>query len=190
MPKEDPKDKGAADKKGGSSAIAGWLPVLVVLVLVPALSYAMAEFVLFPKLEAKLAALGVSEQGAAAPAAGGGHGASHGGGHGGGHGEEMEPTHSYEFTNVVANLAGSMRSRFIKVSFTAYSSDPELEHKVEANKAKLLDAAIGVLSTLTLSDLENPGVKNKVRSDLVFAFEAVMRERLIEEIYFSEFVIQ
>lgn len=184
MPKEAPKEKDAGN--GGTSAIAGWLPVIAVLVLVPALSYAMAEFVLFPKLEHRLEALGTAGESAAHAGTD-----SHGGGNG--HpasGEKSEPTHSYEFTKIVSNLAGSMRTRYIQVSFTAYSSDPELETKVDASKAKLLDSAHSVLSTLSLADLENPGIKNRVRNDLVFAFESVMKARVIEEIYFSEFVIQ
>ncbi|MGH8020521.1 MAG: flagellar basal body-associated FliL family protein [Opitutaceae bacterium] len=47
-----------------------------------------------------------------------------------------------------------------------------------------------MLGALSLADVEDPGVKNKVRGELVFAYESVLHGRVVEEIYFSEFVIQ
>jgi flagellar FliL protein len=188
--KEAPKEAPAPAAPAGAGS--SWLPVAVVLVLVPAISFALAEFVLFPRfesrLEARLAGAGAATGGAAAPAhatapAAGAHGAKNGAPKG-------EPTFASEFNNIVSNLAGSMKSRYIKVSFTAYSAEPEFEKIVAANRAKMLDATLGVLATLTLADLEDPTVKNKVRGQLVQAFETLLHERIVEEIYFSEFVIQ
>lgn len=185
MAKEAPQEKPAAAApeaaKAAPSAMAGWLPVIAVVVLVPVLSFAMAEFVLFPRLEQRLGA---------APAAGAsGHGAKPAPAAAEA-AEKAEPTFAYEFKDIVSNLAGSMRSRYIKVSFTAYSANPEFAHIVESNKAKLLDTTLSVLAALSLADLEQAGVKNRVRSELVAAYEGVLHERIIEEIYFSEFVIQ
>jgi flagellar FliL protein len=167
----------------------GWMPVVVVLVLVPAISFALAEFVLFPRLEKRLVAAGAGTQIVATPGDGAGSGSSSS--HGAAPGAtKAEPTFSYEFTDVVSNLAGSMKSRYIKVSFTAYSANPGVQQIVEHNRAKLLDATLSVLGALTLADLEDATVKNQVRSQLVQQFEAILHERVIEEIYFSEFVVQ
>ncbi len=176
--KETPAAPAAASSKSG---MGGLLPVLAVVVLVPALSFAMAEFLFFPKVERMLA-----ESGALAAAK---------------EAEakkpevkvvssKVEPTFAYEFKDIVSNLAGSMKSRYIKVSFTAYSAAPDFTARVETNKAKLLDATLGVLASLALVDLEDPAVKNKVRNQLIFAYETVLRGRVVEEIYFSEFVVQ
>ena len=83
-----------------------------------------------------------------------------------------------------------MKSRYIKVSFTAYSADPEVEVRMEHEKPKLLDATLGILSSLTLAELEEAGVKNRVRNELLLAFESVLHSRIFEELYFSEFVVQ
>jgi flagellar FliL protein len=178
-PKEKEKPDAAAPAKAGQG---GWLPVIVILVLVPALSYAMAEFVLFPRLEQRIAA--------ATAAAGAEHAAAENPADPKGEKPKGDPTFSYEFKDIVSNLAGSMKSRYIKVSFTAYSSNPDLAKIIEANKAKLLDTTLSVLSALAISDLEDSTVKNKVRNELVFSYESVLKGRVIEEIYFSEFVIQ
>lgn len=171
---EENQEKGAeASSKGG---IGGFLPILLVVILVPALSYAMTEFFVIPKIKASLSASGQVEKT-------------------GSHGKLPETnkhaaTHPVEFADIVSNLSGSMKSRYIKVSFTAYSADPEVEARMEHEKAKLLDATLGILSSLTLAELEEAGVKNRVRNELLLAFESVLHSRIFEELYFSEFVVQ
>ena len=98
---------------------------MLVVILVPALSYAMTEFFVIPKIKASLVAAGQVEET-------------------GNHGKLPETskraaTHPVEFADIVSNLSGSMKSRYIKVSFTAYSADPEVEVRMEHEKAKLLD---------------------------------------------------
>jgi flagellar basal body-associated protein FliL len=196
MAQEAPKGKSDA-APAAAPAVAGgggggWLPVIVVLVAVPVLSYVMAEFVLFPKLEERLQAAGLhaagTEDGGSpeeAPAEHGGTGAAHGSGK-----NAKAPMQTYEFANVVSNLAGAMKSRYIKVTFTAYGSDPHFLETIEQNKAKLLDTTLGVLGSLNLAEMEDTSVKNKVRTSLVQAYQTVLGARVIEEVYFSEFVIQ
>jgi flagellar FliL protein len=165
---------------GAPSGMAAWMPIVAVVVLVPLVSFAMAEFVLFPRLIERLE--GGGDEAAAADGSGGAD--SHAGG------EKGAAMQAYEFSNVVSNLSGSMKSRYIKVSFTAYSSDPNFNDIVEQNHAKILDTALGVLGSLTLAELEDATVKNRMRASMVSAFETLLRGRVIEEIYFSEFVVQ
>jgi flagellar FliL protein len=188
--KEAPSEKGAAS--AGAAAAGGgmsaWMPVIAVVVLVPVLSYAMAMFVIAPQLEKRFAAASAAQ---GAEGAAGAHGSSgKEGEHGKEGGEKGKPTIAYEFKDIVSNLAGSMRSRYIKVTFTAYSANAEFPKIAEENRAKLLDATIGVLARLSLADLEDPAAKSKVSNEIIYAMEAVLHERVVEEIYFSEFVIQ
>lgn len=187
MAKEATPEKPAAETPAPAGQ-GGWMPVIAVLVLVPVLSFAMAQFVLFPRLEKMLAAAGANA--GASEGAHGAESASHGSTHAGAKGANLDPVHAHEFKDIVSNLAGSMKSRYIKVSFTAYSANPQFSQIVETNRAKMLDATLSVLSSLSLADMEDTGVKNKVRNELVFAYESVLRGRVVEEIYFSEFVIQ
>lgn len=186
--KEAPSDKGAAPAgAAGGGGMSAWMPVIAVVVLVPVLSYAMAMFVIAPQLEKRFAAAAAAGGGAAES----GHGAPAKAGEPGKEGgEKGKPTIAYEFKDIVSNLAGSMRSRYIKVTFTAYSSNAEFPKIAEENRAKMLDATIGVLARLSLADLEDPAAKSKVSNEIIYAMEAVLHERVVEEIYFSEFVIQ
>jgi flagellar protein FliL len=182
--KEAPGDKGAgsAGAAAGGGGMSAWMPVIAVVVLVPALSYAMAMFVIAPQLEKRFAA--------AAPAAGAEAAAGARGAPGKEGGPKAAATVPYEFKDIVSNLSGSMRSRYIKVTFTAYSSKADFPKIADDNRAKLLDATIGVLARLSLADLEDPAAKSKVSQEIIYAMEAVLRERVVEEIYFSEFVVQ
>ncbi|BET66053.1 hypothetical protein ASA1KI_09710 [Opitutales bacterium ASA1] len=189
MAKEpEAKKDAAAATAAAPSGKGGMLPILAVVVLVPALSFGMVQFLVFPKMEkmlADVAAAAGSAEGDGAHASADSKKAS-----AKDKGPKPEATFSYEFKDIVSNLTGSMKSRYIKVSFTAYSADPTFAQIVDSNKAKLLDATLSVLGSLSLVDVEDPGVKNKVRGELVFAYESVLRGRVVEEIYFSEFVIQ
>jgi hypothetical protein len=64
---------------------------------------------------------------------------------------------TYAFENIVVNLAGTMGTRYLKASFLVTGADPTLRGQFEANKPRMLDVTLNVLSSLTLSDLEEAG---------------------------------
>jgi flagellar FliL protein len=206
--KPDPKEKEAAPgadkavaaadaspKKGGG--LKAWLPVLAALVVAPGATFAVAQFVLLPKLKAELVA-SLPEIGADGHAVApkkkaeggekkkeGGHGGKEGGKEGAG-----DPD-TYNFENVVVNLSGTMGTRYLKTSFVVKGAEKEaIREAFEENKARLTDVTLGVLSSLTLSDLEEPGAKNVLREKLVTAYNQALGSHVAEQVYFSDFVVQ
>jgi flagellar FliL protein len=117
-----------------------------------------------------------------------------GGGEKGEKGHEKKPDgkpgFSYDFNNIVVNLSGAGGTRYLKASFTAFSSKPDLQKILTENKNQLLDVALGVLSSKSMTDLESPGSKNMVRNDLVESFNQALKSDIVEQLYFSEFVVQ
>ena len=97
---------------------------------------------------------------------------------------------SFEFKDVIVNLSGALGTRYLKTSFTVAGSDPRVADTVKNDRQKLLDIAIGILSARTLNDLDNPTAKNVLREELIAKFNHALGVEIIEEIYFSEFVIQ
>ena len=214
-PKE-PKDKEAAqaaDKSGGAagdkagaaaaggadkkSALKSWLPAIAAVVLAPAVSFAVAQFVLLPRLQHQLAvqpaASGAPHEAptgeeAAEPSSseGGEKGGKEGGKDGAG------APGNYEFSNVVVNLSGTMGTRYLKTSFIVTPADKKgnLKGLFEAQKAKLTDITLNVLSSLTLADLEEPGSKNVLREKLVATYNQALGKRVVDQVYFSDFVVQ
>jgi flagellar FliL protein len=183
-------DKGAAPA-AKSGAIKALLPVVLAVVAAPAASWAVAQFVLLPKLEAKLAAIQSGEitAEAAKPAKAPAKKEKSSGGHGGK--EAPATTDTYEFSNVVVNLSGTMGTRYLKASFVITGVKPDtIKDAFEENKARLTDVTLGVLSSVTLADLEEPGAKNVLREKLVTAYNQALGSRVADQIYFSDFVVQ
>lgn len=166
-----------AASRGGLKA---WLPAIAALLLAPAATWATVEFVLVPRLQKKLAAPAAetapAETPAATPAGKGKDG--------------KEATPSYEFQNVVVNLAGTMGTRYLKTSFLVTGADANIKAVFDGARPKLTDVTLNVLSSLTLSDLEEPGAKNVIREKLVTAYNQALGRRVAEQVYFSDFVIQ
>ena len=107
-----------------------------------------------------------------------------------GKGGESGGKFSCDIENVVVNLSGSLGTKYLKTSFTLYSSNQNLKKLIEENKKQLLDVAINVLSSRTMADLEAAGAKNVVRNDLMANFNQALHSDLIEQIFYSEFVVQ
>lgn len=192
-----PADGAAPAASGGGAK--SLLPVILAVVLAPAVTWATVEFVLLPRLQKKMAAAAPS---GAAPA--GEHGdaahaapapAAHakpekGKPEKGGKDAKGGSASGYEFQNVVVNLAGTMGTRYLKTSFLITGSDPQLKSVFDGNKPKLTDVTLNVLSSLTLADLEEAGAKNILREKLVNAYNQALGRKVAEQVYFSDFVIQ
>lgn len=182
---DTPETPAAAPVAAVSGGIKAWLPVIAALVLAPAATWATVEYLLVPRLQHKMAASAHGEAPASAPAASsGGHGAPAKGK------AAKSPGPSFEFQNVVVNLAGTMGTRYLKTSFTITGADANIKAVFDAAKPKLTDVTLNVLSSLTLSDLEEPGAKNVIREKLVMAYNQALGRKIAEQVYFSDFVVQ
>ncbi len=91
---------------------------------------------------------------------------------------------------LLVNVAGTMGSRYLLVSLSLVSTDDEFKNKVAEMEPQLRDAACGTLATKTLADLEKPGARNLIRSELLAGFNTVLGGDVVQEIYLTEFAIQ
>ena len=158
--------------------------MIATLLLAPVCTWAVGQFVLIPQLQKKIAATPTTEEAATESGA-------HGGGHGGGHGKDgKDSSPNYQFENVVVNLAGTMGTRYLKTTFLVTGAEADIKSVFEANKPRLTDVTLNVLSSLSLSDLEEPGAKNVLREKLVTAYNQAIGRKIAEQVYFSDFVVQ
>jgi flagellar FliL protein len=169
-----------------------FIPLIAAIVIAPVLSWAIGQFVLMPQLKKQIAApidphAAVEEAPAAAT-----EGESKGGKESGKgkKGEAAANGATYEFENVVVNLAGTMGTRYLKTAFLVTGTDKSLRAAFEANKPKLVDITINVLSSLSLADLEEAGAKNLIREKLIGAYNQSFGKKMVEQVYFSDFVVQ
>lgn len=180
-----PSSKESSVSSANSGTTNPWIPVLVMIIALPVLIFVTVEIVLIPRMQKALSQVSPNHTQ-------------------GQNTTEVTPTEelydneahaskpyaNFEFKDIVANLSGSMQTRYIKTTFTVAGNDPEFVEIMQKNRAKLIDATLRILSSLTIKDLDNPGIQNTVRSDLLALFDSVLKGKVIKEIYFSEFVAQ
>lgn len=185
---DSPPPKGG---KGGFPLV----PLLIVVLAVPVLTLALTEFVIIPRLQSSMGGGGESSASASSGhgSSGGSHSSSSGHGsssHGGGKKEDPGLGVTYSFDEVICNLSGTMGTRFLKVSFEVIGSDPELSGMIKMKKPRVQDAIISTLSSKTIQDIEVPGGRNGLRVALISAINQAIGFEAVEELFFTEFLIQ
>jgi flagellar FliL protein len=158
-----------------SGGIKAFLPLIANVVLMPVIAYVMVVFVLLPKVNSA----GVSAH-AKAPSE------ESGGAHGEGKGKVSVPLSS----KVLVNVAGTAGTRYLLVNVTLLGSNPALKDEIEKNDAQLRDVAASVLATKNIPDLDKPGARNLIRTELIAAFNGVLGNGKVKDIFFTEFAIQ
>ena len=182
------------------------IPLAIVLVAMPAISFAMVKFVLVPQIQK--AATGGAPAAAAAHGAGAAHGAEpvkdakkEEGGHGkddkagkdakdGKKSARSKDGWEYSFPNVVSNLTGSMGTRYLRCSFTVVSDDEHIGDMMEENKSKLKDAALRIFAARSQSDLESVSARNVIRTEIAATFNKALETAAVKEVLFTDFIVQ
>lgn len=170
--KPEDLDAGLAPKKSGNPIG----PLLAVIILVPALVYAVMDFVVLPKLKD----------------AGGSHSeekANHSASKPQAHVPGLEEV-PVDFASLVVNLSGSGGTRYLRTTIVVASSDSKLGEYLKKHDAPLKDAAITILSAQTPESIETESGKDIVRRQLIRRFENILGPGTINSIYFKEFVVQ
>ena len=160
-----------------SNGFKVWLPLLLNLLLMPALAYAMTKFVLL-KMKTSPAA-------PEAPA--------------GEHAEKPKDAHGKDDAKapakalpikVLVNVSGTLGTRYLLATMTLDGKGGGLDAAVEKNADQLRYVASSALSSKTLVDLEKPGARNLIKAELMSIFNNILGAGSVTEIYFTEFAIQ
>jgi flagellar FliL protein len=175
-----PADEGAKPAANGAAAVAPaksggtWIPLIANIVLMPAIAYALTTFVLIPKIKGGNSAEAV-------------HASSDS--HGGGSAAKSKVTVPLG-GKVLVNVSGTAGTRYLVANLTLVGKRADLKEKVEAADPELRDAASSILAIKTISDLEKPGMRNIIRSELIAAFNDILGKESITDIYLTEFAVQ
>lgn len=183
------KDAAGAKAAAGSPLMA-WLPLVLNLLLMPALAFAMTKFVLLPKLVGDHESKAGTEAGGEHKSGGESKGEDE---KGKDHKESKDGKAKFMATlssKILVNVSGTMGARYLLANLTLVSTKKDLKPLVEQNDEQLRDAAAGALSTKTIADLEKPGARNLIRSELITLFNTILGPGAVTEIYLTEFAIQ
>lgn len=168
----------AAPAKGGGGT---WVPLIANIVLMPAIAWALATFVLIPKIQN-----GHGSEEAAGESSGDSHGGSSDHGAKGGKGKVTVPLGD----KVLVNVAGTAGTRYLVAKIALVGKKADLKTKVEENDPQLRDAAASILAIKTIGDLEKPGMRNILRAELLSAFNDILGKESVADIYLTEFAVQ
>jgi flagellar protein FliL len=165
--------------------------LLVTVLAMPLLAYATTTFLLLPKL--RQAALPPVDEPAhesgksTAKAEGGKATKSETGGK---HTAAAKAKQSVSLNKLIVNVAGTAGTRYLMTSMTLVGTTTEFKNAIESNRDQLVDLANATLSSKTIGDLEKPGARNQLRTELTSAFNNALGDTLVQEIYFTELAIQ
>jgi flagellar basal body-associated protein FliL len=178
----DEAAEAAAQKPASPGGFKSWLPLLATVVTMPALAYATTQFILLPKIkQAMTQGASASADDPAAPSAKDKDSAAAAAGK-----EKILAP----LPKILVNVAGSMMTRYLTMSVTLVGSTPDFKDRILKNQAQLMDLADGALMTKTITDLEKPGSRNVIRSELMTVFNNAMGGPVIQDIYITEQAIQ
>jgi flagellar FliL protein len=170
---EAPAPAAAAATGGGFKA---WLPLIITILIMPALAYGVTQFVLLPQLQKGLGLHGVTTSGDASSKP-----------------KKEGATAKQEqvvMNKLLVNISGTMGARYLLVSLTVAGTGSDFKDLMTSHDAQLRDMAMGALATKTLADLEKPDARNLIRSELLTGFNGILGDSVVSDIYLTEFAIQ
>jgi flagellar protein FliL len=193
MPDKLNSDSSPTSAPAPAGGFKAWLPLLVTVVAMPALAYGTIQMLILPKLQQAMVVSAAETEpdldgeepgagvGAATTRAGSGPAAAGSGRRG--------PT-NVRLDKLVVNVSGTMGTRFLMASITVVGTRPGFKDTVEANRDQLMDLAASTLSSKTIADLERPGARNLLKTELISVINNAMGENLVRDIYIPEMAIQ
>jgi flagellar basal body-associated protein FliL len=181
MPEDDNKAEEAAEAPVASPAprsggFGAWLPLIFTILLMPALAFGVAQYVILPQLQKGLGIKTASTSTSAVSETK--------------TDTAQAKTESVLMSKMLVNVAGTMGARYLLVSVSVAGTGKDFKDKMTEHDAQLRDMACGALAAMTLADLEKPGARNLIRSELITGFNNILGDSVVQDIYFTEFAIQ
>jgi flagellar FliL protein len=183
----------ASEEKKPATAQGGLMPLLissvVMAVILGGVGFALAYFVLPGRLAQASTAASSSTTNTASAAAQPSSG------------EKTERTAAetaaeggkvvtkFTIEEVTVNIADTRGNRFVRAGVYFEAAPPVLE-ELEANRARMVDTLGQVLSTKTLDDLTSPDIRGNLRQELLGIINPTLKEGHVDNIYFTDLLVQ
>jgi flagellar FliL protein len=180
MPEDDNKAEEAPEAPPApmappSGGMKAWLPLIITIFLMPALAFGVAQYVILPQLQKGLGIKTASTSSASSDTK---------------KDSASDKEQSVLMSKMLVNVAGTMGARYLLVSISVVGNGSDFKDKMASHDAQLRDMACGSLATKTLADIEKPGARNLIRTELISGFNNILGDSVVTDIYFTEFAIQ
>jgi flagellar FliL protein len=90
----------------------------------------------------------------------------------------------------VVNLADPKGKRYLKIRIELELESKEAMEKADKIKPKMRDAVIMMLTSLSFEEVMSPEGKIRIRDELLDRFNQVMKPERVQQLYFTDFVVQ
>jgi flagellar FliL protein len=182
----DESVEAAPDAPKASGRFKVWLPLIIAVLAMPGLAFVTTRFVILPRIARALSASNASAAAETASSSSGAAPASDSDKSG----TLVSTKVTVPMNKLLVNVAGTMGTRYLMTSVTLVGNTPDFKDKIENNKDQLMDLATGALSSKTIADLEKPGARNVIRSELMTVLNNALGGPVIQEVYITELAIQ
>lgn len=96
----------------------------------------------------------------------------------------------YALDTMIVNLADHGGKRYLRVTMALELSDPEVVATIESRLPKVRDAVLMILPTKTYDDVSTTDGKIALRNEVMEKINGLMTKGRVNNIYFTEFVVQ
>jgi flagellar FliL protein len=102
--------------------------------------------------------------------------------------EEIGPL--YSLGTLIVNLADEGGKRYLRVSIELELETVDMTEEVEKRLPQVRDSILMILPTKTFADINTTPGKIAVRDELLAAMNEIVKTGKINNLYFTEFVVQ
>jgi len=96
----------------------------------------------------------------------------------------------YSLDTMIVNLADHGGKRYLRVTMALELSDPEAVATIESRLPQVRDAVLMILPTKTFDDVSSTDGKIALRNQVMEKINTLMTKGRVNNIYFTEFVVQ
>jgi flagellar FliL protein len=96
----------------------------------------------------------------------------------------------YTLDTMIVNLADHGGKRYLRVTMALELSDPEAQTTIESRLPQIRDAILMILPTKKYDDISTTEGKIALRNELMENINGLMTKGHVNNIYFTEFVVQ
>ncbi|BBO79802.1 hypothetical protein DSCO28_03680 [Desulfosarcina ovata subsp. sediminis] len=96
----------------------------------------------------------------------------------------------YALDTMIVNLADHGGKRYLRVTMALELSDPDAVSSIENRLPQVRDAILMILPTKNYADVSSTEGKIALRNELMTTINSLMTKGQVNNIYFTEFVVQ
>lgn len=106
--------------------------------------------------------------------------------------EEEESTIGplYALDTMIVNLSDHGGKRYLRVTMALELSDPDVQATIESRLPQVRDAILMILPTKTYDDISTTDGKIALRQEVMEKINGLITKGRVDNIYFTEFVVQ